>query len=115
MNGPGSLLAAKANRSFGLLYSKCETASLDSCVRLPGQQGRPTRLNSTALPESRDGLPWAVNSYYTKKLSRDTDELGNIIAYPESISEPYSWNDRTKLYLAIQVCPGSTCHSGRGW
>ncbi len=47
--------------------------------------------------------PWQLNPYYTKKLERRTDALGNVRQDPSLVAEPLNWTADTKLSLAIRV------------
>ncbi|WIA28791.1 hypothetical protein OEZ86_011321 [Tetradesmus obliquus] len=51
--------------------------------------------------QEQQQVPWQLGNYYTKKLSRNTDALGNIVQGPDTTLDLLS-NDR-KLQLAVQV------------
>jgi hypothetical protein len=44
-----------------------------------------------------------ASTYYTKKKTRKTDELGRILNDPDNIAEPIGWGSGKKLQLAVQV------------
>ncbi|GMH45605.1 hypothetical protein BSKO_13562 [Bryopsis sp. KO-2023] len=54
------------------------------------------------------GLPWTVGKYYTKKLERRTNKLGEILQTPETIAEPIGWNDNAKLELSVELVSRET-------
>jgi len=62
-----------------------------------------------STPEHNHGTSWSIISYYTKKLQRQTDALGEIIQSPDTIAEPLNWTGDAKLQLAMQ---GRARHAG---
>lgn len=55
--------------------------------------------------ETREKGPWNVMNYYTKKLVRSTDPLGNMLSSPETIAESPLWkgDKQIKLKLSAEV------------
>lgn len=47
--------------------------------------------------------PWQMAAYYTKKLERRTDALGNILSSPETIAAAPGWTPDTQLRLAAEA------------
>eukprot|EP00775_Hariotina_reticulata_P006289 gene6289-6525_t len=46
--------------------------------------------------------PWNISSYYSKKLSRATDQLGNIVQSPDTIAEPMAWDASSKYRVVAR-------------
>jgi hypothetical protein len=46
------------------------------------------------------GAPWSISPYYTKKLTRQTDALGNIISEPDAVAAAPGWTPDAQLRLA---------------
>eukprot|EP00887_Chlorella_sp_A99_P001359 scaffold8.g1359.t1 len=51
----------------------------------------------------QEGVPWAVSAYYTKKLERKTDALGNIQSSVETLAVPPAWTPDAQLRLAADA------------
>jgi hypothetical protein len=62
--------------------------------------------NSTSAgggSNTKQQVPWNLTAYYTKKLERRTDALGNMVPDPALIAEPANWSPDVQLALAIRV------------
>lgn len=81
---------------------------------------RNTSKNSTTQHATRNLVPqviarsstgaecsWSIGSYYTKKLERNTDSLGNFIEDPSTTAESAFWTSDAKLRLAADTLSSS--------
>ncbi|KAI8477007.1 MAG: hypothetical protein J3K34DRAFT_515981 [Monoraphidium minutum] len=76
-------------------FAASDPAELALALRALTREGPPRRE-----------APWEITNYYTKKLERRTDALGNIIKDPSAIAEPASWTPDARLALAVKVVAG---------
>lgn len=53
--------------------------------------------------ETHAGAPWRISTYYTKKLRRQTDELGNIVNNPDAVAPAPGWTPDAQLRLAAEA------------
>ncbi|EFN52616.1 expressed protein [Chlorella variabilis] len=58
---------------------------------------------SGASDDGAANPPWVLANYYTKKLERRTDSLGNISSSPDTIAEGPGWTREAQLRLAAQA------------
>ena len=55
------------------------------------------------LQQEQQAAPWAMSTYYTKKLERRTDALGNIISSADTVAAPPGWSRDSQVQLAAQA------------
>jgi hypothetical protein len=85
------------------LYKRCT-----SCRATEGDSfASSDAAGNGAIQPSREtasaSIPWQLSSYYTKKLERRTDALGNMIASPDSIAAAPGWTPDAQLRLAAEA------------
>lgn len=68
-----------------------------------GSSGQQAKNPGTSSTGSSRQAPWAFAAYYTKKLERRTDALGNIVQDSSTIAEPLNWTADARLALAVKV------------
>lgn len=66
-------------------------------------QQRQQQQSGAAALEQQAAAPWALSNYYTKKLSRETDSLGNIMSSPDTIAAAPGWTPDAQLRLAAEA------------
>lgn len=70
----------------------------------PAQQPRPAAARGTApAPSQQQAAPWSLSNYYTKKLARQTDSLGNILSSADTIAAAPGWTPDAQLRLAADA------------
>jgi hypothetical protein len=65
----------------------------------------PHRVVPRASANSSDSTststaPWNIGGYYTKRLKRRTDTMGNLVEDSLDVAEPFAWTPAAKLRLA---------------
>ncbi|KAL4420606.1 hypothetical protein ABPG75_010288 [Micractinium tetrahymenae] len=63
----------------------------------------PTGPAATDPSMQQRPAPWSLSNYYTKKLSRQTDSLGNILSSADTIAAAPGWTPDAQLRLAADV------------
>lgn len=104
---------AGAPRSRTALSSTCNAsgAPTGASAGPPSQSARTptdqppagTASGASTAPVQQQAAPWSLSSYYTKKLSRQTDSLGNILSSADTIATSPCWTPDAQLRLAADV------------
>lgn len=69
----------------------------------PALQPAAVARTTAQAPLQQQAAPWSLSNYYTKKLARQMDSLGNIVSSAETVAASPGWTADAQLRLAAEV------------